>query len=282
MTTLAHPNNRVPEDKFARLSELPSLPALLMDALQQINGNQNMTKLVDKISQDPPVVVRLLRIANSSFYGMPREIASLRDAILLLGLNRVKDLLIGVCFAKVLPERHKDFDYGAFWYHSMAVADCSRQLANHTGISQDIAFTAGLLHDIGRLVLVFLFPEAFSRILADHQPDIPLIEAERRILGFDHVEIGSEAAKHWNFPVPILEAIELHETRPTSDTAKSLGLLVYTANLLVSDAAQVENPSPELQEAIDFALELLNVPIEQAKLLADSGRQFADQIVSQL
>lgn len=276
-------NNRVPEDKFARLAELPSLPALLMDALQQISGNQNMAKLVDKISQDPPVVVRILRIANSSFYGMPREIASLRDAILLLGLNRVKDLLIGVCFAKVLPERHKDFDYGAFWYHSMAVADCSRQLANHTGISQDIAFTAGLLHDIGRLVLVFLFPDAFSRIQAEHQENnAPLLEIERRILGFDHIDTGTEAAKHWNFPAPILEAIALHKTRPTADTAKSLGLLVYTANLLVSDEAQADPPAPELQEEIDFALELLNVPLEQAKLLADSGRQFADQIVAQL
>ncbi len=81
------------KNKFACLTDLPSMPVLLMEALQQINGKQDLTTLVDKVSQDPSMVVQILRIANSSFYGMSREIGSLREAVVLLGFSRIRDML---------------------------------------------------------------------------------------------------------------------------------------------------------------------------------------------
>jgi putative nucleotidyltransferase with HDIG domain len=268
------------KDKLAhlRLVDLPSLPALLMEALQYTADNQSLTNFADKISQDPPMVIRILRIANSPFYGMSREISSLRQAIVLLGLNRVRDMLLGVCFSNILPVRHKDFDYPLFLHHSMAVADCARQLAIYTGIGQDIAFTAGLLHDIGRLVIVFLFPDDFSRIINEPHPD--RVETERRILGFDHVEIGGKAARHWNLPVAIQEAIEQHETPPTQESTISPGLLIYTANLLVTEAEQGDGSGWERQEAIAHVLDKLDISIDQATPWVNTGQQFADQIVA--
>lgn len=271
-------SDAVSKDKFARLTELPSLPALLMEALQQLNDNQNTNILADKISQDPPLVARILRIANSSFYGMSREIGSMREAIVLLGINRVRDILVGVCFSKMLPVHHKDFDYTLFWQHSMAVADCTRQLADYTGISPKFAFTAGLLHDIGRLIIVVLFPEAFSCILDDSKQH--LAETERRLLGFDHMEIGGKAARNWNFPVVIQEAIELHEIPPTHNSTKSLTLLVYVANLLISEKQQAGESSMEVQEAIRLALEILDIPIDQTTLFVNTALRFSDQIVA--
>jgi HD-like signal output (HDOD) protein len=284
MSTLEHTDKEISDidskNKVARLHlvNLPSLPTLLMEALQYTDDNQSLTNFADKISQDPPMVVRILRIANSPFYGMSREISSLRQAIVLLGLNRVRDMLLGVCFSKMLPVRHKDFDYPLFLHHSMAVADCARQLAIYTGICQDIAFTAGLLHNIGLLVIVLLFPDDFSLIINEPHPNS--VETERRIMGFDHVEIGSRAAKHWNFPVAIQEAIEQHETPPTQESVISLGLLIYTANLLVTDAEPDDEFGLGRQEAISRAFDKLGVSIDQATLWADSSRQFADQIVA--
>jgi putative nucleotidyltransferase with HDIG domain len=283
MSTLEHPDKAFDEmdskDKVARLHlvNLPSLPTLLMEALQYTDDNQDLTAFADKISQDPPMVVRILRIANSPFYGMSREISSLRQAIVLLGLNRVRYMLLGVCFSNILPVRHKDFDYPLFWHHSMAVADCARQLAVYTGIGQDIAFTAGLLHDIGVLLIVLLFPDDFSRISNEPHPN--RIETERLIMGFDHVEIGSKAAKHWNLPVAIQEAIEQHETPPTPESALSPGLLIYAANLLVIAAEQGDDSDLERQEAIACVLDKLAIPIDQATLWANTSLQFADQIV---
>lgn len=282
-----------PEYKFACLSELPSLPALLMDALQQLEGHQNMasvTTLVDKIGHDPALVARLLRIANSSFYGMSREIASLREAIVVLGFNRVRDLLISICFSKALMTHHKNFNYKGFWHHSMAVADCSRQLAGRIGINTDIAFTAGVLHDIGQLVIVFLFPYPATdpifnapNTLLHAGKQIDMTENKHLLLCSDHAEIGGKAALYWNFPVAIQKAIEQHETAPLPGAAKSLGLLIYTVNLLMTeimpwDDCDIQNR----QESLRVALEILDIPIEQARLSADTGRQFADRIVAVL
>jgi putative nucleotidyltransferase with HDIG domain len=282
MENLTHTNktysNAVPKDKFVRLAELPSLPALLMEALQQLNDTSNITLLADKIGQDPPLVVRILRIANSPFYGMAREIGSLREAIVLLGINRVRDMLFGICFSQLLPVRHKDFDYSMFWQHSMAVADCTRRLASYSGISPEFAFTAGLLHDIGRLIIVVLFPDEFSRIINESNQDLSV--AERQLLGFDHLEIGSKAARHWNLPLAIQEAIELHETPPAWDSPKSLALLVYVANLLVAESIQVDESSLEERQAIQLALDILKIPIDQTATFVKTARQFADQIVA--
>ncbi len=266
------------KNKFARLANLPSMPVLLMEALQQINGKQDLTALVDKISHDPSMAVRILRIVNSPFYGMSREIGSLREAVVLLGLNRIRDMLISICFFNMLPVQHKDFNYRQFWHHSMAVAECTGQLAGLSGNSPDMAFTAGLLHDIGRLVIVVLFPDEFSRIFNESASS--LIESERRILGFDNVEIGGKAAQHWNLPVAIQEAIERHETPPEPDTAKSLGLLVYTANLLIVKDEQSDESALEEHEPIHTALAILDVSIGQAEHCANSGRQFADQVTT--
>lgn len=267
------------KNKFACLAGLPSMPALLMEALQEINGKQNLTTLVDKIGQDPYMVVRILRIANSPFYGMSREIGSLREAIQLLGLNRIRDMLVSVCFAKMLPARHRDFNYRQFWHHSLAVAECTRRLAVHTGKSSDLAFTAGLLHDIGHLVIVVLFPDEFSRIIKE---SAPLLEAERRILGFDNLEMGGKAAQYWNLPLVIQEAIEQHETPPEPGASMSLGLLVYTANFLINKIEQSDETALEEHESISSALSILNISIDQATCCIDSGRQFADEIVTSI
>jgi putative nucleotidyltransferase with HDIG domain len=265
------------KDKLARLVDLPSLPALLMDALQHTADNQSLSHLADKIGQDPPMVVRILRIINSPFYGMPREIGSLREAVVLLGLNRVRDILLSACVMNILPAQNKDFDYPLFWRHCLAVADCARQLGMHTRIGPDIAFTAGLLHDIGRLVIVLLFPNDAGRLIKEPQPIC--LDTERRIMGFDHVEIGSKVAQYWNLPLAIQEAIEQHETPPTQAASTSLGLLIYTANLLVK---QTEQNNDDISASIIHVLELLGIPLEQATLWADTSRQFADQIIATL
>ncbi|NOT10503.1 MAG: HDOD domain-containing protein [Methylococcaceae bacterium] len=282
METVTHSNKDITEtiskNKFVRLAELPSLPALLMEALREINDSQDIGILADKIGQDPPLVARLLRIANSPFYGMSREIGTLREAIHLLGINRVRHMLLGICFPSMLPVPHKDFDYTTFWHHSMVVADCTRQLANATGIDRDSAFTAGLLHDIGRLIIVFLYPGEFSKIAA--QSDQPLMLAERQVLSFDHMEIGGKAAQYWNLPIAIQESIELHETPPEPNDTKSLASLVYVANLLAIESKQQNESSLAREEAIRLTLDIHHIPLDKAALFVDAAKQFADQVVA--
>ena len=219
------------------------MPMLLMETLQQLNGKQDLATLVDKISQDPSLTVRILRVVNSPFYGMPREIGSLREAIILLGFNRIRDMLTSICLLKMLPTWHKDFNCNQFWHHSMAVAECARYLANYADNNADLAFTAGLLHDIGDIVIVVLFPDEFSQLIK-LSPKFNSA-AERQLLGFDHMAAGGRAAQYWNLPVAIQTAIEQHATPPDMDTGKSLSLLIYAANVLIVKAEQADDKALE-------------------------------------
>lgn len=264
------------ENKFACLGNLPTLPLLLMDALDQLNGKQDLNILVEKISQDPSMVVRLLRIANSPFYGMPREIGSLREAVVLLGFKRIRDIFVSICFSTILVVPDNGFNFRQLWHHCLAVAECTGQLANLSGQDPDFAFTAGLLHDIGILVIAVLFPEEFSLIVSNSTT--PLIETERRILGFDHLEIGSKAAQHWNLPVAIQDAIAQHLTPPQTGDCISLGTLVYSANLLIVKADDSEKLADDL--AIYTALRLLDISIKDAQYCCQRGLQFASQIIT--
>jgi len=264
-------------NKFECLVNLPSMPVLLMEALQLLNGKQDLASLVDKIGLDPAIAIRILRIVNSPFYGMSREIGSLHEAIVLLGFNRIRDILISVCFSKLLPAQHKDFNYHWFWHHSMAVAECSRQLANCTGTNPDLAFTAGLLHDIGCLMIAVLFPDEFSQLVAVSANFG--IEIEQQILGFDHMTIGGKAAQYWNLPQEIQEAIEQHEKHPDPAEAKSLGLLVNAANLLIVATERTdESVSEEEHRPLYAALDILNISTDQAAHCSNSGQQFASQV----
>ena len=276
MSIIAHDNMKL---KLARLVDLPSLPVLLLDALQHTTNNQNLTQLAEKIGQDPPMVAHILRIINSPFYGMSREIASLREAIVLLGLNRVRDLLFSTCLMNSLPIQNKDFDYLFFWHHSLSVANCARLLATHMGSGEDVAFTAGLLHDIGKLVIVLIFPNEYA-LLAKEPPYLS-INRERQLMGFDHVEIGSKVAQHWNLPWVIQEAIEQHETPPSTEII-SLGLLVYTANFLINTVEQNKTLAFLESEEVTKVLDRLSISIEELETCVNTSEQFASQILSAL
>ena len=268
---------------LSRLNELPSLSALLLEALQLLNSGYDAHELAEKIGQDPPMTAKILRIANSPFYGRARQISSLADAIVLLGRNQIGDLLLSVCFTNIIPRRIENVDYSFFWNHCLAVADCTRKLGLVCDIESDMAFTAGLLHDIGRLIMITLYTEQYRALFDDSALALHYLgEQERALLGFDHAQIGGHVAKMWNFPPEIQEAIEQHEQPPSPRTPISLSALIYTANLLVYQAQQAENGNEALQQAILDALELLAVSTEQASCIAQDSLTYADHITALL
>lgn len=266
-------------EQLIHLKELPSLPALLIEALQQLADAPDFQQLADKIAQDPPTAARILRLANSPFYGMSRDIGSLREAIVVLGVNHIRNLLVSICFAKIAPTRHKDFDYLWFWSHSMAVADCARQLAQRNGMDSELAFSAALFHDIGLLVIALLLPEHYSRIFQNPSPN--QLERERRELGFDHAYIGGQVAHYWHLPVAIQQAIEQHETPPNPNSELSVNTLIYLSNFLIKSLSTPEaDAGAGFPDDITAILESLALSLDQAEDLANTSRQFADLIVS--
>lgn len=216
------------------VQQLPSLSLTVMEALAVIDrGEGDLAELEKTIGQDPGLAARILRVANSPFYGFSGHIGSIKEACIVLGLYTIRNLVLAAgIIGRFPPKDGGHFDRLALWRHAVGVGVAAKVLARRHGFDQDLAFTAGLLHDIGKLVLDACFPAEFARVLAHRDAHECLIrEAEEAVLGFDHGLVGARAAKHWRLPPGIVEAIEAHH-RPGHGPASALVDIVHVADIL--------------------------------------------------
>jgi putative nucleotidyltransferase with HDIG domain len=226
------------DDVSVGIRELPALPAVVLQLLESFDNDRvDTTELGRKISQDQALVAKVLRVANSSFYGMQGRVASMQDAIVVLGFRSVRTLVVAAAVTGSFPSTNREwFDQQAFWKHSLAVGLAARTFADALGINTDHAFTAGLLHDIGRQVLVTCFPDHYKAVVeARRTRDCFSIEAEQAVLGFDHTQVGAALAARWKFAPAIGEAVRLHHNVSGKDappTAALIHLADVTAHVL--------------------------------------------------
>lgn len=233
------------EDLLANLEDLPSLPAVVMELLNSIDQeNVDISVLAKKVSHDQALTAKTLRLANSSLYGLQIKATTIQQAITYLGFQTTRNLITAAAVTGCFPEgRCAGFDDKAFWHHSIGTAACAKVLARQIRFNQDYAFTAGLLHDIGRLVLVSCFPQHYQRVLSYRAAnDCYLLEAERAVLGIDHVGAGLALADHWNFSDTMRLAIAGHH-EPEAPGAGFLVAIIHVANAVVHalDLAQVQD-----------------------------------------
>ena len=231
------------------IADLRPLPPIAAQVLQIAEGDTfSAHELAQAISSDPALTARVLRVANSAYYGFPRRITTIRDAVVLLGFRQVRSTLLATSAIRSMPS-YDDIDGAAFWRYSITVGLLAQLLARHEGVPQDEAFTAGVLHNVGRLALVQARPEAFRRAteLATGR-GISLHEAERYVFGFTDAEVGGALARHWRFPAGLAEAIADHALAPSEfDDQRSLAALVARARAFaaahgITDG--VERPLP--------------------------------------
>lgn len=221
------------EEVLARIGQLPALPAVVGDILGALEDETEPTeRLVGRINADPVLVARVLGAANSSFLGAQHRIGSLLEAVTLLGFDRVRQLVLMTALVRQFQPVTPMFDPTAFWRHSFAVAVCAGVLAREAGMDEELAFNAGLLHDIGHLFIVIAFPRELEAIMARMQEqDTDIVVAERAVLGVDHSVIGSAMAEHWHLPPAFVEAIEGHHN-PDDAGNEAFSNVVHVAEIL--------------------------------------------------
>ncbi len=223
------------DDIVKKLEDLPTLPAVVMELLSSIDQEDvDISVLAKKVSHDQALTAKTLRLANSSLYGLQVKVTTIAQAITYLGFLTTRNLITAAavtgCFAK---GQCPGFDDKAFWRHSIATAACCRVIARRVKFNQDVAFTAGLLHDIGRLVLVSIFPAQYGQVLAlQREQDIEALEAEQAVMGVDHVAAGIALSEHWNFSHTMKMAIGFHHD-PEAPDAGILAAIVHVANAIV-------------------------------------------------
>ncbi|WP_312434267.1 HDOD domain-containing protein [Janthinobacterium sp.] len=218
------------DDVIRQIQELPSLPAVLLELLSSMEQSDiDIHRLAHKIELDQAMAAKTLRIANSSFYGMQSKVTSIAQAVSVLGFHSIRSVVTACAltgsFAPV-----PGFDFHAFWRHSLATAVVARLLAPHLHLNPETAFTAGLLHDLGTLVLATRFPDAHALARSYRQRhDCQMVEAEQAVLGIDHAQVGSALAAYWKFPAAIQQAVADQHHLARLD-AIGLPLLVHVAN----------------------------------------------------
>lgn len=215
------------------IRQLPSLSVIINQLLALLQQkNVSMSVLMQRISQDQALTVRILQIANSPFYGMSTHISSLKDAGVILGLHTLQNIITAAGIIGHFPPAKDDsFDRLSFWQHAIGTGICAQVLARQSGLDADQAFTAGLLHDLGKLVFATYFRDDFARVLEwRDQHDCLIKDAEQAVMGFDHTVIGAKVAQHWKLPKAVVITIRCHHT--PSDAFSSLTGLVHLGDIL--------------------------------------------------
>jgi HD-like signal output (HDOD) protein len=225
----------------------------------------SLASVAEAIGKDPDLTARLLKLGNSSFYGFASRLTTVNEAISLIGIQQAQDLIqissIIEQFAGIAP----DFvNMESFWRHSLACGIAARLLAMEKRLPKpDKFFVAGLLHDVGRLVLFSQAPHAAKRIFETyHAERLLLREAEMRVLGFDHQQVGEALLRVWQYPAPLVQAIAFHHKPVVGDMVSIEAAIVHLADHLVN-ALQIgtsgERFVPPLQRA---AWESLRLPVD--------------------
>jgi putative nucleotidyltransferase with HDIG domain len=201
--------------KVDSLTTLPTLPVVAMELNRLLQDVETpIDGLVGLLERDQSLVLKILRLVNSSFFGLKNRVTNLRHAVTLLGYSTVQSAVVTVSVVDSLKVKSglEVFDITTFWSHAIQVAVMCRHLATRTKlVLPEEAFTAGLLHDIGKVVLVNVFPDIFARLLeVRHTGRLTFFAAEKSIDSSPHTRIGSHLARKWMLPEVLEQAINYH------------------------------------------------------------------------
>lgn len=247
--------------------DLPTIPVVLSQIMHLTASNQaSVGDLIAVLNQDQALTARVLRVANSAYYAMREKVTTIDRAVVILGFDMVRSLAAGASFINYFSpkNRFEGFDLNAFWSHATAVGVFAQIIAEeiHLEESSD-AFTAGIMHDIGKLVMLIYFEDEFGRILNRVAEDrLDFFQAEMVEIGMSHSEIAGKLLKRWNIPDVLALAIshhhEVHLAEEDIQVAACLNLADFAAQYIKignSGSPYLKPPTMDTLRAVDLKTE---------------------------
>jgi putative nucleotidyltransferase with HDIG domain len=225
------------EDIVKRTPDLPSIPAAALKVMRETDDSaSNAASIARTLSQDQALSARVLRLANSAYYGLSKRVTSLQESVVILGMRCVRNLCMVAATYPWMTRKLDGYCLGpkALWSHSFGTALAGQLLARLSKrANEDVVFTAGLLHDMGKVALsVWLENKTGAIVQYSQLAQVPFDVAERRILGFDHCEVGEHLARQWNLPDDIVAAVRWHHDPDQCDPHSCIVDCVHLGNFL--------------------------------------------------
>jgi putative nucleotidyltransferase with HDIG domain len=223
--------------ELKEIRDLPTLPAVFVRVIKALrNPNTSVKDIAAVVETDQAITMKILRLINSSFYGISRSVDSVHQAIVLLGANTLKNVVISASVFKALGGSGKDriFNREAFWQHSIGCGMIARYLGNRTGHGrEEEGFIAGIIHDIGKVVLDQYFHDKLALVAEQVKTkNISFYQAEREVIGISHAEIGAFLAETWSLPEKLVDVIAHHHHPGTPGQNGALTALVAVSDML--------------------------------------------------
>ncbi len=222
---------------IGRIDDLPTLPRTVMKITELVNNPKSSAKeLAGVITDDQVLTARLLRLVNSSFYGFPHKVSTVTNAIVLLGFDAIRNLLLTTSVFDVFSKKNPEASalQERMWDHSLGCAVGAKVIGGFLRNDKlEELFVAGLLHDIGKTVEMLYFPDEYEKIAAMvEKTNILMVTAEEHVLGYNHTLIGKLLAGRWNLPAKLIAAIANHHRPEIAGQHKIEASVVHLADIL--------------------------------------------------
>lgn len=263
--------------------EIPALPELYMRLKAVIDSpTGNAAKMANLLAQEPALSMKILRMVNSPAFALRQQVTRVEQAVSLLGMGEVANIVLSATLLRSFPPQpgHRNLDLHKFWEHSIATAIFARILGSMSHASAKIplddTFVAGLIHDIGKLMLLQNFHPEFVQALDQCKKEqTTLLKAEQSLFHFNHQDIGAFVADQWNFERHFVKAIELHnnpDDLDSGDPAFCFVGLIHTADVLAHALRLGDSGDPFVPVFSPRAFEALAIPVKTVPTILQQGR----------
>lgn len=230
-------DNRV-KQVVSNIRNLPT-PPIVFQQIQKVMSDPNVSanEIASILSEDPAMSVKVLKLTNSAFYGLAREIYSVKHAVVIVGLEAIKNLVLSASVMDMFKENQQDQEFHEkYWRHSLAAGFCARILAKKLRargmVNPDSAFSGGLLHDIGKIVICSFLPDEYAKFKSERESDQQSAdyEIEEKVLGYNHAQVGGVLADQWKLPERLAESITYHHHPQLSESDDPIAYIIHIAN----------------------------------------------------
>lgn len=216
------------------IEEIPTLPVIASQIRSLLKNDDTTVKHLENIiMRDPPLAAKILKLVNSSFYGLLNKVSTIEHALVILGFQEVRNVVLGFSLQNHFPDDNATIDRTRFWKHAIVCSQIAKYLGKHFRIPDDgTFFLSGLIHDIGKLVIDQYFPDEFVRIVETVSTgQTTFSQAEKSVLGVTHYQIGAKLLQQWQFPPRVVMQVFYHHAPWHDKNFTSESIVVYLANM---------------------------------------------------